>query len=192
MNQQGRTLIELLVVCAMILTGAAVAVPNLKAWAIEAQILGAGRIFKGEFLRARSIAVRANRYAAIRFEPRANGICYSIYVDGNSNGVRSADISSGIDARIAGPLPLDGNLKGVRVGINPGVPAPPPDSGRLDSADPIRFGQSNMLSFSPLGTATPGTFYLAGEGVQGAVRVTGGSARVRLMICRGRAWVERP
>ena len=26
---------------------------------------------------------------------------------------------------------------------------------------------------------------------QGAVRVTGGSARVRLMVCRGRKWVER-
>ncbi len=48
-----------------------------------------------------------------------------------------------------------------------------------------------MVSFSPLGTATPGTFYLAGEGLQGAVRVTGGTARVRLMVCRGRKWVER-
>jgi hypothetical protein len=47
------------------------------------------------------------------------------------------------------------------------------------------------VSFSPLGTATPGTFYLAGEGLQGAVRVASGSARVRLMVCRGRKWVER-
>jgi len=77
------------------------------------------------------------------------------------------------------------------VGINAGVPAIPPDSGILDPSDPIRFGASNMVSFSPLGTATPGTFYLAGEGLQGAVRVTGGSARVRLMVCRGRKWVER-
>ena len=48
-----------------------------------------------------------------------------------------------------------------------------------------------MLSFSPLGTATPGTFYLAGEGVQGAVRVNPGTARVRLLINRGRRWIER-
>jgi hypothetical protein len=79
----------------------------------------------------------------------------------------------------------------VRVGINEGVPAPPPDSGILDTEDPIRFGRSNILSFSPLGTATPGTFYLAGEGVQAAVRVTGPSARVRLLVCRGKRWVER-
>ena len=44
--------------------------------------------------------------------------------------------------------------------------------------------------FSPLGTATPGTFYLAGDGAQAAVRVIGGSARVRLMTWRGR-WRAR-
>jgi hypothetical protein len=49
-----------------------------------------------------------------------------------------------------------------------------------------------MLSFSPLGTATPGTFYLAGEARQAAVRVTPGTARVRLLVwSRGRRWTER-
>ena len=48
-----------------------------------------------------------------------------------------------------------------------------------------------MLSFSPLGTATPGTFYLAGDHAQAAVRVTGGTARVRLMLWRGGRWQER-
>ena len=78
----------------------------------------------------------------------------------------------------------------VRVAIPPNTPAPPPDHGTLDTSDPIRFGSSNMLSFSPLGTATPGTLYLAGEGILAAVRVNGGSARVRLMIYRGARWVE--
>ena len=55
----------------------------------------------------------------------------------------------------------------------------------------IRFGRSNMLSCSPMGTATPGTFYLAGESAQAAVRVTPGTARVRILFCRGRRWVER-
>jgi hypothetical protein len=48
-----------------------------------------------------------------------------------------------------------------------------------------------MLSFSPLGTATPGTFYLAGGHAQAAVRVTPGTSRVRLMVCRGGRWIER-
>jgi hypothetical protein len=85
---------------------------------------------------------------------------------------------------------LPGGVPGVFVGFNAGVPELPPEKGTL-SGDPVRFGVSDMLSFSPLGTATPGTFYLAGENAQAAVRVNGGTARVRLMLWRGGKWVER-
>ena len=191
MNERGHTLLEMLAAIAIILITASVAIPHLKAYSVEAHLLAAGRTFKGEFMKARSIAVRSSAQTAIRFEDGRQGPSYSVYMDGNHNGVLSHDIAVGTDRRIAGPLPLNGGASDVRVGINAGVPAIPPDRGVLDPADPIRFGASNMVSFSPLGTATPGTFYLAGEGLQGAVRVTGGSARVRLMVCRGRKWVER-
>lgn len=191
MNQSGRSLVEALMVVAILLIFGGVSVPHLRAYAVEAHLLGAGRVFKGEFLKARSVAMRTGAQTAIRFEKRPEGDYYSTYVDGNHNGVLAVEIASGKDRRIAGPLPLAARAPGVRVGINPGVPAPPPDGGFLDPGDPIRFGRSNMLSFSPLGTATPGTFYLAGEGVQAAVRVTPGSARVRLMVCRRTKWVER-
>lgn len=191
MSERGHTLVEMLAAAAIVLIMASAAIPHLKAYAVEAHLLAAGRVFKGEFLRAKSIAVRSGAQTAIRFENGPLGPSYSVYMDGNRNGVLSADIATGTDRRIAGPLELNAGASDVRVGINPGVPAIPPDSGILDPSDPIRFGASNMVSFSPLGTATPGTFYLAGEGLQGAVRVTGGSARVRLMVCRGRKWVER-
>jgi prepilin-type N-terminal cleavage/methylation domain-containing protein len=190
MSERGMSLVEMLVVVAIIMVMAAVASPQLKAYSEESHLLGAGRQFKSEFLRARSIATRRNAYAAIRFEHRADGDWFSLYGDGNHNGIRSEDIASGIDFRISGPLPLDAGAPGVRVGINPNVPAIPPDLVILDPNDPIQF-EANMVSFSPLGTATPGTFYLAGELGQAAVRVTGGSARVRLMICRGGQWSER-
>jgi prepilin-type N-terminal cleavage/methylation domain-containing protein len=190
-RERGFSLIELLLVLAGILVMAGVSLPYIRAYAVEAHLMGAARTFVGEFRQARSVAIRRNTYTAIRFEKRDGVDYYATYVDGNGNGVRSADIASGVDARISGPFRLDGRAPGVRVGINPGVPAPPPDSGVLDPADPIKFGSSNMLSFSPLGTATPGTFYLAGETLQAGVRVTGGSSRVRLMICRGNQWSER-
>ena len=141
-------------------------------------------------MKARSIALRLNAQTAIRFEHLPDGEYYSVYADGNHNGVLKADILSGKDMRVAGPFPLTGRAPGVRVGINPGTPAIPPDHGVLGTADPIRFA-NDMVSFSPLGTATPGTFYLAGETVQGAVRVTPGSAKVRLLVYRGTRWVER-
>jgi hypothetical protein len=191
MSEHGHTFIEMVAVLATLLIMASLGLPYLKAYSVEAHLIGAGRVFKGEFLRARSIAVRTGAYSAIRFEPGPGGPSYSIYVDGNHNGVLSADIAAGMDRRIAGPYPLNAGASDVRVGINPGVPNMPPETGYLDPGDPIRFGPSNILSFSPLGTATPGTFYLAGETLQAGVRVTGGSARVRLMVCRGRKWVER-
>jgi len=191
MHERGHTLLEMLAAVAIVLITVSVAIPHLKAYAVEAHLLAAGRTFKGEFMKARSIAVRSRVQTAIRFEDGPRGPSYSVYMDGNHNGVLSTDIAAGRDRRIAGPLELNAGAADVRVGINSGVPAIPPDTGTLDPADAIRFGASNMVSFSPLGTATPGTFYLAGEGLQGAVRVTGGTARVRLMVCRGRTWVER-
>jgi len=192
MNESGWTLVELLVVVAIVTIFGGVFVGHLRAYSVEAHVLGAGRIFKGEFVKARSIAARRGVQTALRFETGPEGDSISTYQDGNFNGVRAADIAIGTDKRIAGPVPLTGNAPGVRVGINPGVPAIPPETGILDTSDPIKFGPGNMLSFSPIGTATPGTFYVAGEGLQGAVRVTPGSARVRLMVCRGSGqWLEQ-
>ncbi len=191
MRARGFTLVEALVVAAIVLVMAAVAAPAFRAMFADAHVLGAGRQFKSQFRLARSTAVRSGVYTAIRFERREDGtVWYAVYQDGDGDGVRSADITDGRDALVGGPFPLSGGAPGVSVGINPGVPALPPESGLL-SGDPVRFGPSDILSFSPFGTATPGTFYLAGDASQAAVRVTGGSARVRLMVWRGGRWRER-
>jgi len=190
MTSRGYSLAETMVVVALIATMAAVGAPVFRAWTAEAHLLGAGHAFRGEFRRARSLAVSTNVYTAIRFEDGPEGPVYAVYRDGNGNGVLSSEIRAGIDQLVSGPFPLTGGAPGVRVGFNPGVPAPPPERGLL-GGDPIRFGRSNMLSFSPVGTATPGTFYLAGDAAQAAVRVNGGSARVRLMIWRGGSWRVR-
>ena len=190
-NERGFSLIEALTVSAIVLVMAGVAAPYFRAHFADAHILGAGQQFKSHFRLAWSTAVRSGVYTAIRFERFDDGrVFYSVYSDGNGNGVLSADIARGHDKRIAGPFSLSGGAPGVSVAINPGVPDPTPGNGLL-SGDPVRFGKSDILSFSPLGTATPGTFYLAGDSVQAAVRVNGGSARVRLMIWRGGKWRER-
>jgi prepilin-type N-terminal cleavage/methylation domain-containing protein len=191
MGERGHTLLEMLVVMGILGTLAAVGVPALRAATTQAQIVGAADKFQADFLLARSIAVRSGCQTAIRFELQ-DGLWYvSSYSDGNGDGVRSEDIRSGRDQRIGGPRRLDPGASDVRIGINPGVPEPPPGRGLLSVSDPIRFGRSNMVSFSPLGTATPGTFYLAAPGVQAAVRVVPGSARVRLLFWRGGTWEER-
>ena len=191
MRARGFTLVEALVVLAIVLVMAATAAPAFRAMFADAHVLGAGRQFKSQFRLACSAAVRSGAYTGIRFERRDDGtVWYAVYQDGDADGVRSNDIASGRDKLVSGPFPLTGGAPGVTVAINPGIPALPPEHGFL-SGDPVRFGSSDILSFSPLGTATPGTFYLAGDASQAAVRVTGGNARVRLMVWRGGQWRER-
>jgi type II secretory pathway pseudopilin PulG len=191
MNERGHTLLEMVFVLALILLAASWLIPGLRAYSQESHLMAAAGQFCGLFREAYSMAVKQNVNTAIRFETGPRGPVYSLYRDGNGNGVLSTDISAGRDVRVAGPFELSGGAADVRVGIHANVPAIPPDSGILDPADPIKFGASNMVSFSPLGTATPGTFYLAGKGAQAAVRVTPGSARVRILFCRGKRWVVR-
>jgi len=191
MNDRGHSLAEILLALTILMLGVSTAVPALKAYIIDSRLVGAALIFKGTFRRARSIAIRSGAKTAIRFEEREDGIYFALYADGNYNGVLSREIRSGMDRQLEGPQRLDGGVSGVRVAVDPGLPKIPPGRGKIASSDPIRFGRSNMVSFSPLGTATPGTFYLASQGGQAGVRVTGTSARVRLMIWRGGRWRQR-
>jgi len=159
MRASGHSLVELVIVVAIIATMAAVALPFFRPMVADAHLLGAAREFCSSFRLAASAAVRSNVYTAIRFERDTDRVRYAVYRDGDHDGVRSDDIARGRDTLLEGPYPL-GTGSTVRVGILPGTPAIPPERGLL-SGDPIRFGRSDILSFSPLGTATPGTFYLA-------------------------------
>lgn len=190
-QHRGYSLLELIVALIIVLVMGSVALPNILGYRQEAALLGAAQGFKGAFMKARSIAVMKNAETAIRFETDASGLTfYSTYVDGNFNGVLSTDILQGTDIRIAGPIRLDAGQAGVDVGVLPGAPAPLPEYGPLGD-EPIRFGRSRMVSFSPTGTGTPGTFYLKTRSSMAGVRVTGGSARVRIMILRGARWIDR-
>ncbi len=191
MRDKGYSLVEMIVAMAIFMTLAAIAAPALRAYSVDAQLIGVARKFKQQFLLARSLAVRSGVETAIRFEVRSDATYYSVYEDRNFNGVLSVDIERGVDTRVAGPFLLTNGAPDVRVGSNSGVPAVPPESGMLSTDDPIRFGRSNMISFSPMGTASPGSFYLAGVGQQAAVRVSPSTARVRVLICRGKTWRER-
>lgn len=187
--EAGFTLMEALMALVIVVVMAGVALPNISGYRQESALLGVARNFRSSFMKARSIAIMKNTQTAIRFETTPSGkTLYSTYIDGNSNGVLAADINSGIDSRIDGPYSLDAGPGPVEVGILPGAVSP--DGGPLGS-EPIRFGNARMVSFSPVGTGTPGTFYLRTRSSMAGVRVTGGSARVRIMILRGKRWFDR-
>jgi hypothetical protein len=71
---------------------------------------------------------------------------------------------------------------GVAIGVSPTTP----------TDDPIRLGGSDILSFTPSGTSSSGTIYIAGrDGTQWAVRVLGATARTRVLryVPEGDTWV---
>lgn len=189
MRERGQSLIEMVVTLGVLTSVLAWAVPALADYREWIAVKAAARVFQADFRLARSTAVKRSARTAIRFERNdEGGWDYSVYQDGDYDGVQSRDIARGIDIRLSGPVRLGGGAPGVRIGILPEVPDPPPGSEPLDPDDPIRFGRSDMISFSTLGTATPGTLYLASRRYQSAVRVTGDSARVRVMMWYGHAW----
>ena len=142
------------------------------------------------FFRARAYALVRGVNVGIKWRQDGGRWEWALYRDGNGNGIRSSEIASGVDRSLG--LALAWPRSDVRPGILQGVAVPDPGSGRmLDPADPIRFGGSDICSFSAAGESTPGSVYLSdGRDRMAVVRVFGRSAKVRtLYYFRGeRSW----
>jgi hypothetical protein len=118
---------------------------------------------------ARTYAVTRSANVALRFNRGGSEPTFQMFVDGNGNGVRNADIASQVDLPLDQPVKLSDLFSDVRFAT-------------ADGDDPIRIGNTNLLSFTPLGTATPGTIFVRGrDGSQLALRVVGATGRTRLL-----------
>ncbi len=141
-------------------------------------------------------AVAGHASVGLRFEREGAGWRVVTYVDGDSDGIRSADIIAGRD-RPSGSVyrPQEGR-PGVHFGLPAGPPIPriPPSRGWLNEGDdPIRFGSSDIVSFSPLGSVTPGTVYFTDrEGRLAALVLFGATARMRIRFFRRDSGEWRP
>lgn len=156
-------MIELLFALGLFLVLAAMAVPQVLAGIDRFRARAAARFVAARSTLARSQAVARSATVAFRFSSEADGVSFAVYVDGNGNGVRSADIASGEDAVLDGPISVARVFPGVRI-------------------ESVSFGASGILSFTPAGTATPGTIYLRGrDGLQYAVRIFGATGRTRVL-----------
>jgi hypothetical protein len=136
------------------------------------------------FVRARAFALTRGVAVALKFRRDGGRYEWALYRDGNGNGVRTAEIASGVDRSLALAVPW--SRADVRPGILSGTPVPDPSSpgtplDRLD--DPIRFNNSDLCSFYPTGESTPGSVYLwDGRDRLAVVRIFGRSAKVRTLF----------
>jgi type II secretory pathway pseudopilin PulG len=189
-NAQGYSLIELVVVVGLMATATATALPRMLAGVDEARVAGAARYLAARFQDARIEAVTRSADVAIRFTATDAGYVYSVYVDGNGNGVLTRDVEHDVDHQLRAAEQLSSQFSGVDFGTLPGLPAIEAGS-PAPGDDPIRFGASNMVSFSALGTSSSGTLYLRSRNnTQYAVRLVGATARVRVFRFdpRSRRW----
>ena len=180
-TSSGHTLVELLIVTALMGTAAAIGLPRIRAGLDDAKTRTAAFYVSSRFALARTLAAQRNANVAFRFEPEDSGIRVRAIVDTNGNGVLSSEIRSGIDVPILPDERLDHLFPGVRYGFVPdarlidGTSVAPDD-------DPIRFGRSDMLTFSPSGTATSGTVYIRSRRTESqfAITVLGATGRTRI------------
>jgi Tfp pilus assembly protein FimT len=175
----GFTLVELLFGLSVAVVIAGMAVPASDAAIDELRTAAAARYVAGVVLHGRMDALKRARFVGLRFEVSGADYTFRSFVDGNDNGVRTADIQNGADSPLGARQRLSDNFPGVRFGLRAGVP----DADGLNSAstDGVRIGSARILSTGPDGTATSGTLYVQGRRAQYAVRVLGATARTRVM-----------
>ncbi|MEP6769129.1 MAG: GspH/FimT family pseudopilin [Acidobacteriota bacterium] len=180
----GFSIVELLLAMVVAATVMGLAAPGLANLQSSISVRSAAGEVGTAFYRARSLAISRNRYVGLKFVRNGDRYEWTVYADGNGNGVRTADIGRGIDRPVARFTWTHGD---VHPSILQGIPVPDPDgSGFLDRADdPIRFNGSDICSFSPIGECTPGSVYLAdGRDRMAVLRVYGRTGKMRTLYYR--------
>jgi type IV fimbrial biogenesis protein FimT len=162
-TESGFEIAELVVSLAVLTVLLMLGLPALAHFASGLRLRLAAGELEGTLRSARSLAIRLDTEVAVKFRPRPDGSAtWAVYRDGNGNGVLTADINAGRDPQVGPPRRLSNFGRGVGFGFPPGRPPTDPSSpGHLMTpSDPIRFNSSDLASFSPLGTSTPGSLYL--------------------------------
>lgn len=189
-GETGASLAELLIVLALISTVIVFAVPTAGATIDAGRISQAANVMAARFRLARLEAVSQSRSIGLVFDQVGSRWTFRVCRDGNANGLRRAEISSGTDACTEGPVDLEAMFPGVQIAVDAMLRGP---GGEPPSPDPIRFGSSNLASFSALGSCTAGTLFLRSPmGAQYAVRVAGATGRTRVLryVPSTRSWID--
>ncbi|HEU4403019.1 MAG TPA: GspH/FimT family pseudopilin [Candidatus Polarisedimenticolia bacterium] len=160
----------------------ATAAPALLAALSRARVATAGREMAGEMARLRAEAISGRRDVGLRLTWSSGRYEYAFYADGDGDGVRRDDIASGLDPLLAGPRDLPSRYEGIDFGLlDAAIPELPPGKGVLPpGGDPVRFGRSDIITFTPRGTSSSGTLYISdGTSTVVAVVLYGGTGRIR-------------
>ncbi len=178
--ERGASLIEAVVTAGLFVAVAGMSVPMVTAARHEQRAASAARYLAGRVVLARADAARTGAAVGLRFDTREGRVFFRAYRDGDGDGVRTADILNGVDRPVGDETAIGDLFEGVRFNLGAAVPQVGSTTPAGADADPVRFGAADILSVTPLGTASSGTLYLRSrEGHQAALRVLGATARVQ-------------
>jgi len=192
-NDRGAALIDLIAASALglILTG--ISVPVIGGTLDRERTISGARFLAGQLQRARLDSLKRARAVALRIEVIDDEMTMRLYGDGNGNGVLQRDIERGIDLPFAPAQRLDHEVPGVALRINQPIVDIGTGATLQPGDDPLRIGNSALVTFSPTGSSTSGTLYVAARrGPQMAVRVFGATGRIRVLMFDARMRQWRP
>lgn len=183
---RGFSLVEWIIALAILALLAALTLPDLFRLSRGLRVNLAGRELQSVLRQARARAIREGTKVGVKFRTDGNGrYSFTLYRDGDGDGVLTRDIDSGVDPRLAPPRELIHLGRRIRLGFPAGTaPRDPGDPTRrltrLD--DPIRFNRSDIASFNHLGASTPGSLYVTdGLHFLSVVRVFGRTGKVKIL-----------
>ena len=159
---------------------AAMAIPQTMAGIERLRTLSAARYLATRLALARTHAVAHSVNVALVFVADGDTHTVAAYRDGNGNGVRTRDITGGIDPLVEAPVRFSDLFPRVSLFLSDPAEASPSDA-------------SVLMSFSPIGTASSRTLYVRGrDHSQYAVRVLGATGRTRLLryVDSTHQWIE--
>jgi len=182
-SQRGLTLPELLTTIAIIGMIAAVAFPSMMTLQRRAATRNAASELRSIFSAARMRAIAQSHNCGVKFLKNGDAWTYALYDDGDGDGVRNDDITSGVDHCIqSARRVLASTEKRAFIGLPPNTLKDPDGDPLPPTKSPVNFNNSTICSFSPMGEATPGTIYIS-DSIDDvyAVRVLGASGRIRVL-----------
>ncbi|MBA3949407.1 MAG: GspH/FimT family pseudopilin [Acidobacteria bacterium] len=178
----GLSLIELLLAMSLTMAAAGVAVPAMFEIERGLRLRAATSFAAGYLQHARLEAIRRSKNVGVRFRAAGDDWVLGMFADTNGNGIRTADILSGVDAALETELAFSARASQVRIGRLQGVP----DVNGVFGGEAVRFGAGGIASFDADGSASSGSLYLTDARTQIAITVTPATGRVRV-----RQWERR-
>lgn len=190
-SPRGIALVDVLAAVGISLVMAGVAVPVIGGTLEREHTVIGTQYLSAHVQRARLESLKRAAAVAVRLEVLDGRTSVQLFFDGNGNGVLQKDIDRHLDPALTIAEWLDDHARGVTLQINQPIAdvAGGPDLAAGDN--PLRIGNSSLVSFSPLGSATSGTLYVAArQGPQMAIRIYGATGRVRVLMfdAQARQW----